>query len=156
MSAYAKNTTVSVSKSRAEIEDQITRFGCDGFMSGRDGQQVVVAFKARNRQVAFRMTLPDPSDPAFTQTAHGRRRTSGGQNDAYAKEERRMWRALCLSIKAKLVSVEEEIETFEQAFMAHIVMPDGLTIADHVVPRIEQAYKTGEMPRLLPGPGDHE
>ena len=61
-----------------------------------------------------------------------------------------MWRALALSIKAKLVGVDDGIETFEQAFMAHVVMPDGLTLGDHVTPKIAAAYESGKMPALLP------
>jgi hypothetical protein len=39
---------------------------------------------------------------------------------------------LLLANKAKLSSVEDGIETFEDAFLAHIVMPDGTTVSQHV------------------------
>lgn len=35
-------------------------------------------------------------------------------------------------------------------FMAHIVMPDGPTVGQHVSPGIEEAYRTGRVPLLLP------
>ena len=149
---YAKGTTVSRAQSRAEIEATLERFGCEGFMSGQDGRAAVIAFKARGRQIMFRMTLPDPDDKAFRQTPTGKIRTAPSAATAYEQEVRRLWRAMAMSIKAKLVSVEDGIETFEQAFMAHVVMPDGLTIADHVGDRIAIAYETGQMPKLLPGP----
>lgn len=152
MAPYAKGTSVSAAKSRAEIEETLSRFGADGFMSGRDGRRVVIAFKARDRQVAFRLTLPDPDDPALRETPTGKVRSAQSQADAYAAEERRLWRSLAMSIKAKIVSVQDGIETFEQAFMAHVVMPDGLTLSEHVAPRIADAYATGTMPPLLPGP----
>lgn len=116
-----------------------------------DGDMVMIAFKAAGRQVAFRMQMADPAD--FTDTATGKKRSATDAASFAAKEDRRRWRALALSIKAKLVAVEDGIETFEQAFMAHIVMPDGLTIGQHVTPRIAQAYETGDMPPLLPAPG---
>jgi len=149
---YAKGTTVSRAQSRAEIENTLERFGCEGFMSGQDGRAAVIAFKARGRQIMFRMTLPDPGDNAFSLTPTGKPRATSSAAAAYDQEVRRMWRAMAMSIKAKLVSVEDGIETFEQAFMAHVVMPDGLTISDHVSSRIAVAYETGDMPRLLPGP----
>ncbi|KPQ06159.1 MAG: hypothetical protein HLUCCA12_11965 [Rhodobacteraceae bacterium HLUCCA12] len=153
---YAKGTTVSRSKSRAEIEATLERFGCEGFMSGQDGRTAVTAFKARGRQIMFRMTMPDPDDAFFRLTPTGKARSAPSATEAYEQEVRRMWRAMAMSIKAKLVSVEDGIETFEQAFMAHVVMPDGLTISDHVSERIAVAYETGDMPRLLPGPKGDE
>lgn len=152
MAAYAQGTTVSAAKSRAEIEELLQRFGCDGFMSGQDGRRVMVAFKARGRQVMFRLEMPDPADKSLRLTPTGKVRSGQSQADAYRAEERRRWRALAMSIKAKLVSVEDGIETFEQAFMAHVVMPDGLTLSDHVTGKIAIAYDSGEMPPLLPGP----
>lgn len=154
MTSYAKTTTVSAAKSRAEIEETLERFGASGFMSGRDGRKAVVAFKARDRQIMFRLTLPDPADPALRKTPTGKIRSGKSQDEAFRAEERRLWRALALSIKAKLVAVEDGIETFEEAFLAHVVMPDGLTLADHVAPRVAIAYETGDMPPLLPAPGE--
>jgi hypothetical protein len=66
-------------------------------------------------------------------------------------EEMRRWRALALAVKAKLEVVESGIATFEEEFMAHIVMPDGRTVGEHVAPRIEEAYTSGQPLALLPG-----
>lgn len=152
MADFAKGTTVSAAKSRAEIEDLVTRFGADGFMSGREGRYVVLAFKAQGRQVMFRMMLADPDQHRLT--PGGKKRSDADAIKQAEAEDRRLWRCLALSIKAKLVSVSDGIETFEQAFMAHVVMPDGLTLGDHVTPRIAEAYETGDMPALLPPPSD--
>lgn len=62
------------------------------------------------------------------------------------------WRTLLLCLKAKLESVESGIETFEDAFLAQIVMPDGGTVAEHVRPRIAEAYAANTMQPLLPPP----
>lgn len=150
--SYAKGTEVTKARSRAEIEETLERFGATGFMSGQDGRTAIVAFQARDRRILFRLTMPDPSDPRLRLTPTGKVRTGQSSADAYAAEERRLWRALLMTIKAKLVSVEEGIETFEQAFMAHVMMPDGLTLGEHVAPRIAQAYESGQMPPLLPPP----
>ena len=152
MAAYAKGTSVSVAKSKAEIEDQVTRFGADGFMSGRDGRNVMIAFKARERQVMFRMLSSDPNSPEMKKTPTGKTRREAEAIAACEAEDRRLWRSLAMSIKAKLVGVVDGIETFEQAFMAHVVMPDGLTLSDHITDKIEIAYDTGAMPPLLPLP----
>jgi hypothetical protein len=38
--------------------------------------------------------------------------------------------------------------------MAHIVLPNGQTVGECMVPQISAAYETGRMPRLLPGIGE--
>lgn len=63
------------------------------------------------------------------------------------------WRLLLLCIKAKLESVASGVETFEESFLAHVVMPDGKTVHDHVRPGIESAYKGKPMAALLPPRG---
>ena len=63
------------------------------------------------------------------------------------------WRALRLVIQAKLEAVEAEITTFEEEFLAHIVLPDGQTVAQHVQPRVESMYREGKMQALLPPAG---
>ena len=63
---------------------------------------------------------------------------------------RQRWRALALVIKAKLEAVESGITTFEDEFLAHIVMPDGQTVATHIKPRIAEAYEGGRMLALMP------
>lgn len=44
MATYAKNTDVSVSKSRDEIEIILKRFGCGGFAYGSVGDNVRIEF----------------------------------------------------------------------------------------------------------------
>ncbi|WP_210386043.1 hypothetical protein [Phyllobacterium sp. SYP-B3895] len=89
----------------------------------------------------------------FTETPSGKwARTKDQQLQAWEQACRSRWRALLLSIKAKLESVEAGIETFEDAFLAHIQMPDGLSVSEHVRPRIATAYETNSMQPLLPGP----
>src|SRR5262245_44396717 len=76
-----------------------------------------------------------------------------GSPDAAFKEWeqacRQRWRALALAIKAKLEAVESGIATFEEEFLAYVVMPDGQTVGQHVLPNVERAYSTGQMPPLL-------
>ena len=52
-------------------------------------------------------------------------------------------------IKAKLEAVESGISVFEEEFLAHLVMPDGKTVGQSILPQVEAAYQTGKMPSLL-------
>jgi hypothetical protein len=53
-------------------------------------------------------------------------------------------------IKAKLEAVATGIVTFEEEFAPHMVLPGGRLVAEFLLPAIEQAYATGEVPPLLP------
>ncbi len=144
MSRYASTTNVSVAKSKAEIEDTLLRYGCTGFVSGWHGEQAMIGFQIKNRQVQFVLPMPDRNSEEFTRTKTGRHRTEEAAFTAWEQGCRQRWRALALAIKAKLEAVECGIVTFDQEFLAHIVTPNGQTVGTQIIPMIEQ----GEMPQL--------
>lgn len=147
MTKYAEGTDVSTEKSMLEIQQTLKRYGATSFMFGEDGAKVKVAFAMGGRHVRLEVLLPPESD--FTKDAARRTRTPEHRKNAHAADHRQRYRALLLVIKAKLESVESGIETFEQAFMAHIMLADGQTMTEWVAPQIEQMYVTGKMPPLL-------
>ena len=142
-SKYADNTSVSVDRSKAEVEKILTKYGADQFSSGWTGDKIVVMFRMNNRYIRIEMSTPTKGDIG--------RVIRGGYSveEKVAAENRRRWRALVLYVKAKLESVESNIISFEEAFMAHIILPNGKTVGQFMQPQIESAYKSGEMPTLL-------
>jgi hypothetical protein len=150
MPKYAEDTQVTADRSRTEIERILLRYGADGFMYGWEGERAVVAFRAHGKMLRFIVPLPDRDSAEFARTPTGRRRTGNSSQEAYEQAVRQRWRALALVIKAKLEAVESGIESFEQAFLANILLPDGQTVGQWLVPQVEQAYLTGQMPALLP------
>lgn len=148
MAAYAEGTTVSPESSRAEIERTVRKYGADSFVSGFANGRGVVGFTMYGRQVRFEVPMPKPED--FQITDGGRRRDAVGMKSAAEKEERRRWRALFLAIKAKLEVVETGIATFEEEFLAHVVLPDGSTFGKWAGPQMDHIYDTGNMPALIP------
>lgn len=153
MSRYASKTEVSPAKSRAEIEDTVTRYGASSFASGWLADRAVIQFEMKGRRVRFTLPLPDPKDKAFTEyTARGKLwlRTDGAAAELYQQAIRQRWRALLLTVKAKLEAVEAGISVFEDEFMAAIVLPDGQTVGEVMREQIAIAYRDGKMPPLLP------
>lgn len=153
MSQYASKTTVSVEKSRSEIERLLSRYGADQFISGWNVDKAVIGFTMEQRQIKFLLPLPDRSDPDFTEYKRGYTVHKRTEDAAYKKWEqacRQRWRALTLVIKAKLEAVESGISEFEDEFMANIVMPNGQTVGQMTKPAIEAAYESGQMRPLLP------
>jgi hypothetical protein len=121
----------------------------------------MVQFRANERIVRFVIELPNRNDKAYTHDARytWNRRPPAAAQRAFEQAERQRWRALLLVIKAKLEAVESRIATFEEEFLAHIVMPNDRTVGQIVTPLVQSAYETGRMPmRLLPGAvaGDEE
>lgn len=153
MPKYAASTEVSSDRSRAEIERTLERYGATSFMYGWDKGRALVGFDINERQVRFLLPLPDRDDPEFTRTPTGRARADTQVREAYEQAVRQRWRALNLVIKAKLEAVDAGIVTFDAEFLAHLVLPDGRTVADDVVPKIQAAYADHTVPALLPSYG---
>lgn len=149
MPKYAETTAVPAERSRAEIERTLQRYGADGFMYGWEGRQATVIFRMQGRLIKFMLEMPDPNH--FSRTPSGRFvRSRDRQHKAWEQATRQRWRALCLVIKAKLEAVEAGIAEFQEEFLAHIVLPDGRTVGQYMMPQIGAVYETGMMPRLLP------
>ena len=149
--AYAQKTAVAVEKSRAEIERLLARHRCSKFLAGIDHEahRATVQFQAHNRIVKFELALPDPRDPKFKAIKGSYlQRTAAGVAKVIEQEERTRWRALLLVIKAKLEAVESNIATFEDEFLAHTVLPNQRTVAEHIGPMIAEVYATGRMKAL--------
>lgn len=157
MATYASKTTVSPEKSRAEIERTLSRYGANAFSYGYDEDRAVVMFAAEGRKLRFEIARPDAS--AFRYTSPGgyewasgaRRRTPKQMEEAAAQDERQRWRALALVIKAKLEAVQVGIVTFEEEFLAHILLPSGETVGEWAAPQLEDVYEAGGMPEIMPG-----
>lgn len=149
---YAEKTEVSSERSRAEIERILSRWKAAKFMYGWDGDQAIVGFEVKDRQVRFQLPMPNEEDKRFKWSNHKppRRNTLTQQRTAYEQAIRQRWRALALVIKAKLEAVESGIVSFDSEFLAQLVLPDGRTVADDVVPKVVDAYANHAMPALLP------
>lgn len=153
MTRYAEKTSVPIERSEAEIRGLVARYGARRYMSGTDEDigLSVIQFEMHDRRVQFRLQLPRPDDRQFQTTESGRARTPAQARSAYDQECRRLWRALVLTIKSKLESVESGIESFEEAFLPQIVLPGGTTFGQFAIPQIAHVYESGELPALLPG-----
>jgi hypothetical protein len=155
---YADKTEVPVAKTRAELEDLLSRHGATSTAIFNSRTHAAIAFEMHERRILMKLPLPNPDAREFTHATQGARgeqpRSAEGAKQAHDKACRQKWRALFLAVKAKLVSVAEGVETFEEAFMAHVVMPDGQTVADLVRPRIASAYAENKMVPLLPYGGE--
>jgi hypothetical protein len=144
MPPFAQKTTVPVARTREQIETLLTRYGATKFASGWDQTNAVIMCEAKGRQLRFVLPIPDPNHKMFSG------KTPAQRADAAKAEERRRWRALLLVMKAKLEAVASGISTFEEEFLANIVVPGGKTFGQWAMPEIARAYDSGAgLPPLL-------
>jgi len=148
MPTYAEDTSVSTSKSVEEIQRTLQRFGAADFAITQGPRGVLIQFAMKNRLVKFTVLLP-PLDE-FARTPERRTvRSKADQLKAWDQACRQRYRALLLCIKAKLEAVESGIETFDEAFLSHLVLPSGDTIGKWYGPQVELIY-SGKNPPQLP------
>ena len=143
---YARDTNVSVNRTREEIIATLERYGAFGY--AQDGNQQVVFFRMEGRRVRLLVEMPDPEEFALTPT--GIKRAPETQRRQWEQACRQRWRAMLLLIKAKLEGVASGITSLEEEFLAHIYLPDGRTVGEFMRPQIEESYSTGRMPPMLP------
>ena len=149
--SYASNTSVSVERSKAEIERTLQRYGASQFIYGWDHQEAVIGFVVKSdeqmRQVRFKVKVPERSQ--FMKTPTGRRRSTSQAEREWEQAQRQRWRALLLVIKAKLEAIEAGIATFEDEFLAYTMLPSGETVGEWVAPQLDEVYREGVMPGTL-------
>lgn len=156
---YAATTEVSSERSRAELERLVQRYGASSYAYGWDDTRnmAVVSFRMHNRHLRIRLPLPGRDDPEFTTYRQGRTeflRTATEAARRYEQAVRQRWRALVLIVKANLEAIELGILDFDTAMLPWLLLPSGDTVADFVAPQVDAAYRTGQMPALLPGLGE--
>lgn len=137
---YAKNTKVSEGKSKAEIERILMRYGASGFGYLTSGNKAMIEFMYNAKRIRFVLALPLKEESQ-----------SWGYKSAEVRWEqacRQRWRAVALMVKAKLESMQSDITTFEEEFLAHVVLPGGKTFGETYIPQIEKIYESGKVPAL--------
>lgn len=156
--AYAAKTDVPLLRSIADVEKLVRASGFQSFVQGIADDHIVVAFSSpEGRQVRFVVPVREPGDDLLEHMrkvaaqAKGRRPTT--PIEAWEQHRRQLGRALFLTVKAKIECIEAGIETFEDAFMSQLALPDGRTVGAMVKQEMQQLYAGGQTPpRLLPAP----
>jgi hypothetical protein len=144
-------------RSRTEVERTLMRYGATGFAyawerreqanpnAGKYGQpktltREVVAIHFKFKERAIQLEVPMPHE------------LEAGTKAKADAATRQRWRALVLVIKAKLEAVASGISTLEQEFLANVVMANGQTIGQAILPRLSEAVSSGRL--LGPAGGD--
>jgi hypothetical protein len=154
-----ESTTVNVERSQAEIRKLLTTHGAGRFAFGEETDQAGVRWAAvsfTHGGYAVRMRVPHkPVDERLVRSRAQRARTKTAADfeaELVEQEAKRIWRVISWNLKARLVAVDEGVETFEEAFLAHLLDErTGRTIFEQLVDdgRVELGQPL--LPALPPG-----
>lgn len=126
--SYGARTDVPFTKSIADIMTMLRKAGAEQVGQMEEGSRLTIIFRLQDRGVRFRVAW---------------------ENSPQSQRQRA--RALLLVIKAKLESIESGVETFEEAFLANIVMPGGATVYERVGSDLALEYRSGAPTMYLIG-----
>ena len=118
MKMFAEHTRVPIKQTKGDIEAICGKYGADKFGMTVETGRAIVMFQANGRTLRFVLPLPVGTDPKTEQAL------------------RVKWRCLLLAIKGKFETVANKIETFDEAFLAHVVMEDGATAYEKMQPML--------------------
>lgn len=107
---FAEKTKVPADKSAGEIRKALLTFGGKDFALATHSDKAHIAFTYKEMRV--KIVFSTPTNPGESATL--------AQKKKHEQAINTRWRQLLLCVKAKLESINCGIETFEQAFMAHI------------------------------------
>ncbi|MBT1001794.1 hypothetical protein KIH31_04190 [Paenarthrobacter sp. DKR-5] len=146
---YVRGASISSSAFRAEIQAMLTVYGAAGFRCGLEDGRAAIVFIAGKRQFRFILPLTGPVGSSSGTTGDPLQpRSSDTAGKAKEDAARRQWHQLSLLIRAKLDAVAAGITTFDQEFLAYMVLPGGTTVFDAVTPAVSNAYTPGGRPPL--------
>lgn len=134
MTHYANTTRVTVDKSRAEVHKILRKNGATRIVDAwEQGGNAAVQFELGG--YVARLAVPVPTIDEIKQRPRIHKSPAALRRRA-EQEERQRWRALCLLLKAKFESCTLGLSTFEQEFLATIVLDNGRTVGTEVLKRL--------------------
>lgn len=141
---YAKGTQVSSDRTVGQIKGIVERFGADTFAFASHNKGGMVSFRYRGRVVRFELPLPDRTSEQFTLTERGKERSPTAAMKSWEEACRMKWRSLFLLIKSLLIAIEDGLLDFDRAFFHDIVTPDGTTVGEQLMRKVQHMIENGK------------
>lgn len=161
---YAEGTSVTVERSRAELDALLRKHGAQQRVFADDDARglALVGFSFAptvDERRQYRLEIPLPKLESFATRdvrAQGRSRSTrrvprspDEQRKAHEQACRERWRAIVLLVKAKLELIALGVSSVEREFLADLVLANGATVHDSIAEGIRKAYLSGEVRPLL-------
>jgi len=142
-----ETTEVAVSKSQDAIRKLIYTHKGTGVMMisrpPREGLEAFVEIEKQPYHIRIMATCKDVSHDR-----NGWKRSDSARANAQQQEERRVWRVLYWHLKAMFEAADAGVIDVRNIIMPYVVLNDGRTLADHIIPRMGELM-TMDTSRLL-------
>lgn len=126
-------TKVPVENSQADIRRSVMKYLERGYtiseVKDDEGvERAIVEFRREGVLVRISAEVPPPDMRKIDATARRARSRSKDEIEFEAREQlrRETWRSIALGVDARLRAVDAGVSTFEQAFMADIVIDEAI------------------------------
>lgn len=159
---YAEGTSVSIGRSRGQIDDLLRAWGCTGTSWSDDWESGIAVLQFRWKRsddeiYIARLTLRLPTEEQLRQKAR-HERTGKVLDSKLAKLRKdcgqQEYRVLFLWLNGAFNAVEAGIVTAETVFLPFLVGNDGRTVAEAALPRLKKLLSAANAQALLPAPGE--
>ncbi|PXV54178.1 hypothetical protein SAMN04487785_11443 [Dyella jiangningensis] len=120
-----------------DIQKMLRGFGCTKFATGEDYEtgELFVQFEHRGRQVQLKASAKGYAAAWLREHPYGPR-TSGSRVEHEARALKigsvAVYSILRDWVKGQVTAIEIGMLTFEAAFLAHLVLPSGMSVIEHI------------------------
>lgn len=128
MTRYAKNTSVPVDRSMNQIRMMLQKENADGVAIAETSDKAAVQFVFEQVPYKFVIKYPIINEDEIKYTNSGKERTLAQKYDQIDKEKRRLWRAMCLYIKAALEAHNNGLVDIKRSMMGNLMLQNGQTL----------------------------
>lgn len=165
MSRFGDSTDVPVERTRAELDQLLSKAGATQRASYEDEETGIAAIQFRMAGRMVRLEVKTAPASSFDRKDWGPVNGAGEKTPGYKatrqkwrerqaqQAARASWRRLLLICKAKLEIIADGGSTLEREFLADVLLPDGRTVHQALSEQLADSYASGGMPRLLAAPG---
>ncbi len=149
--SYAADTTITVEKTRLELENLLDKYGASDFYSGWTDNNTKAGIKFVVNGLQIKLSIPMPNREEFIYNGRGVKRTQVQAKSEYDKAIRARWRLILQVIKFKLEAIRTGIVMFEDEFLAYTVTNQGddQTVSDWINPHKGALGIVGKAPPAL-------
>lgn len=141
---YAEGTSVSVEKSKFELDSLLRKHGAGQRVFGDDdvNGKAYVIFSLKERQ--YRLEVPLPKIEEFA-----KKKQRSWMIACSEEEKRRRHEQACRERWRAVVLVAMGVSSVEREFLADLLLPNGARMHVALAEQIEKTYLDGSMPPLL-------
>ena len=126
---YGSSSKRTPEERAQEIEIMLAKYGAKKIQIVRGVSAAVILFQspasAGGHFVRIEVPLPSADDAQYA-----------GREGSFIRAARQRWACASLVVKSKLASIVAGIESFESAWLASILLPNGLTVSEWARPQL--------------------